>query len=257
MRIALASGSGDALALRFVRVLAGADHAVCWITGAAAGPVPPGVEQVSLARSDGEPGHWQKSWHPATTRALRKRLREGAFDVLHVLSWRGLSRDLVHGAAREHVPAVLSLQDASSSCLLGTRRTPEGEACDVPAAPRPCLACAARALPTPWLPPDAQFLARHTQQQDFERELALARAVLVHDSAARDHARRFHAGTQIREIRAAELGDAELARALSESLAGAIAAGAPDPGAPENPYATLLAEASAREWDAARQRARG
>lgn len=257
MRIALASGTGDALALRFVRVLAEAGYVVCWITGDAAGAAPPGVEQLSLARSDGEPGLWQKSWHPATTRALRKRLREGAFEVLHVLSWRGLSRDLVHGAARERVPAVLSLQDASSSCLLGTRRTPEGEACDVPSAPQPCLACAARARPTPWVPPDAQFLARHTHQQDLERELALARAVLVHDVAARDHARRFHARTRVLEIRAAEIDDATLARALGESFVGAIAAGAPDAGAPENPYATLLAEASAREWDAAWQRARG
>ena len=257
MRIALASGPGDALAPRCARVLAEARHELVWLTAEPSAPALPGVRQVVLARSDRDPGHWQKSWHPGTTRAVRKQLREGSIEVLHVLSWRGLSRDLVHAAARERVPALLSLQDASSSCLLGTRRTPEGEACGVPAAPQPCLACAARATPTPWVPPDAQFLARHTHQLDLDRELALARRVLVHDAAANAYARRFHAATEVLELRAGELDDAELARALGAVYAAALAAGAPDPGAAENPYVALLAEAAAREWDAAAQRARG
>jgi hypothetical protein len=242
VRIALASPAGDALAARIAQALAGAGHA---------------VHHLPQARTDRYPQHWQKSWHPATTRALRELLRREAIEVLHVLGWRGLSRDLVHGAARERVPAVLSLQDASASCLLGTRVRPEGGACEVQAAANPCLRCAAGVEPqTPWVPPDAQFLAHFTHRQDLERELQLARALLVHDAAAREHARRF-VPLPVSELFLEGLAEADLAARLLEVYARARAAGAPEPGPPENPYAVLLAEASAREWDAAAQRALG
>jgi len=242
VRIALASGAGDPLALRLAGALERAGH---------------DVQRVANARTDLHPEHWQKSWHPATTRALRALLREKSVEVLHVLGWRGLSRDLVHGAARERVPAVLSLQDASSSCLLGTRVRPEGGACEVAAAANPCLRCAASVVPrTPWMPPDAQFLARYTHQQDLERELRLARVVLVHDAAGAEHARRFVA-VPVRQLTVDGLADADLAAEFGEAYAAAVRAGAPDAGAPENPYAVLLAEASAREWDAAAARAGG
>ncbi|MBK7643626.1 MAG: hypothetical protein IPJ19_11375 [Planctomycetes bacterium] len=244
MRIALASAAGDALTPRLVAALRGAGAQVAWFGGGA--PL----------RSDLHPGHWQKSWHPATARALRKLLREERIEVLHVLHWRALSRDLVHAAARERVPALLSLQDASATCLLGTRVLPEGGPCDAPAGPNPCLSCAARVEPrTPWIPPDAQFLARFMHQQDLERELRLARALLVHDAEGREHARRFLGGFEVLEVPTAQLDDALLARRMLELYAEALSAGAPDAGAAENPYATLLAEASAREWDAAAARA--
>lgn len=237
MRIALAIPAGDTLAARIESALASSGHT---------------VRRFAPARTDLHPEHWQKSWHPATTRALRKLLRDEKIEVLHVLGWRGLSRDLVHAAARERVPALLSLQDASASCLLGTRLLPAGGACDVPAGPNPCLRCAASVEPkTPWIPPDAQFLAQHTHQQDLERELRLARALLVHDVAASEHARRFLA------LPVLEVPADELAARLLEIYARALAAGAPDSGPPENPYAVMLAEASAREWDAALGRTRG
>jgi len=242
VRIALASPAGDTLAPRFEAALARAGHE---------------PQLWAPARSDLHPQHWQKSWHPATTRALRKLLRELRIEVLHVLGWRGLSRDLVHGAARERVPAVISLQDASASCLLGTRQLPQGGACEAPAGPSPCLRCAAGVEPrTPWVPPDAQFLAQYTHQQDLERELRLARVRLVHDEAAREHAR-CHVREPVLEFALAGLTDSELAARLCEIYARALEAGAPDAGAPENPYALLLGEAAAREWDAAALRARG
>jgi hypothetical protein len=242
VRIALAAPAADALAPRFEAALARAGHE---------------LQRWTPARGDLHPQHWQKSWHPATTRALRKLLREERIEVLHVLGWRGLSRDLVHGAARERVPAVLSLQDASASCLLGTRILPQGGACEAAAGPNPCLRCAASVEPrTPWVPPDAQFLAQYTHQQDLERELRLARALLVHDAAAREHARRF-VQQPVLELELAGLAESELAARLTEIYARALAAGAPDPGAPENPYALLLGEAAAREWDAAALRASG
>ena len=242
MKIALGGATGDPLAARLAAALARAGH---------------DVRRVANARTDLYPEHWQKSWHPATTRALRKLLREEAIEVLHVLGWRGLSRDLVHGAARERVPAVVSLQDATTSCLLGTRVLPEGSACGVPAAAHPCLRCAGSVEPrTPWAPPDAQFLAHYTHQLDLERELRLARAVLVHDAAGAEHARRFVA-VPVSELYVEGLADDKLVARLSEVYAAAVRAGAPDAGAPENPYAVLLAEASAREWDAAAARARG
>jgi len=242
LRIALASPVGDALATRIAEGLARAGHAVL---------------RLPNARTDVHPEHWQKSWHPATTRALRRLLREEAVELLHVLGWRGLSRDLVHAAARERVPAVVSLQDASANCLLGTRVLPEGGACAVPAAADPCLACAGGTeLRTPWVPPDAQFLAHYVHLEDLARELRLARVLLAHDPAAVERARRFVA-QPVRELFLEGLADSELAARLAEVYAEALRSGAPDPGAPENPYAVLLAEASAREWDAGAQRARG
>jgi len=234
LRIALAGPQDDAFAERLADELARAGHE---------------PRRFAPARTDLHPEHWQKSWHPATTRALRKLLREEKIEVLHVLGWRGLSRDLVHGAARERVPAVVSLRDASATCLLGTRVLPQGGGCGVPAGPNPCLRCAGSVEPrTPWVPADAQFLAQYMHQQDLDRELRLARALLVHDAAAREHARRF-VPQPVLEL----LPDARLV----EVYAQAVREGAPDPGAPENPYAVLLAEASAREWDAAALRARG
>jgi hypothetical protein len=234
VRIALAIPAGDRLAPRIAQALEGAGHL---------------VSRFAPARTDLHPEHWQKSWHPATTRALRKLLRDERIELLHVLGWRGLSRDLVHAAARERVPAVLSLQDASASCLLGTRVLPQGGGCEAPAGPNPCLRCAGSVEPkASWVPPDAQFLAQYMHQQDLERELRLARAVLVHDAAAKEHARRFVA-RPVREV----CGEG-LAAQLGEVFASALAAGAPDSGPPENPYAVLLAEASASEWDAAAAR---
>jgi hypothetical protein len=237
LRIALAIPAGDTLAPRIEAALASAGQA---------------VQRFEPARRDLHPQHWQKSWHPATARALRKLLRDEKIELLHVLGWRGLTRDLVHAAARERVPAVISLQDASASCLLGTRLLPAGGACEVPAGPNPCLRCAGSVEPkTPWIPADAQFLAQYTHQQDLERELRLARAVLVHAAAGVEHARRFVA------VPVLELSGEGFAAQLVEIYARALAAGAPDPGPPENPYAVMLAEASAREWDAAAERARG
>lgn len=237
MRLALAIPAGDTLAPRIEAALAGTGHA---------------VTRFAPTRTDLHPGHWQKSWHPATTRALRKLLRDERIELLHVLGWRGLSRDLVHAAAREKAPAVLSLPDASASCLLGTRQLPSGGACEVPAGPNPCLRCAGSVEPqTPWVPPDAQFLAQYTHQQDLERELRLARAVLVHDASGREHARRFVS------VPVLELSADAFAVQLVEVYERALAAGAPDSGPPENPYAVMLAEASAREWDAAAGRMRG
>ncbi len=187
MRIALAAPAGDLLAARVGEALGRAGHSVL---------------RLPNVRADVHAEHWQKSWHPATTRALRRLLREEAVEVLHVLGWRGLTRDLVHAAARERVPAVVSLQDASTSCLLGTRVLPEGGDCAVPAAANPCLSCAGRTgLRTPWVPPDAQFLAQYTHFEDLGRELRLARVRLVHDALAREHARRFVAQPVQRALR--------------------------------------------------------
>jgi len=242
LRIALARPAADALAPCFEEALARAGHELhCW----------------TPARSDLHPQHWQKSWHPATTRALRKLLREERIEVLHVLGWRGLSRDLVHGAARERVPAVLSLQDAGASCLLGTRILPQGGACAVPAGPNPCLRCAAGVEPrTPWVPPDAQFLAQYTHRQDLERELRLARAILVHDASAREHARRF-VHEPVIELPLAGLAEAELAARLGEVYARALQAGAAGAGAPQDSYARLLGGGSARGGGAAARAAPG
>ena len=101
-----------------------------------------------LLRPDLHPEHWHKARSPALTAAFRALLRHARPEVVHVHHWRRLSSDLVLAAAREGLPAVVSLNDFWASCPLGTRVRPEfadeGAHCDAPAGPHPCVACAAR-----------------------------------------------------------------------------------------------------------------
>lgn len=214
---------------------------------------------VRLGRADPFHGHWQKSAHPGAGRLVRGWLREARPELVHVFGWRFLTRDLVLLAARERIPAVVSLGDAGTSCLLGTRRLPGGGECDAPVAPQPCLRCAASVAPrTPWIPPDAQFLAQHVYHEDLRRELELARARVVHDEAGLAHALRFLRLSQAQAPRRIDIEGAPESQLLAEfeELYVAVrAAGAPAPPAPENPYATLLLEGSLREWDARAARA--
>jgi hypothetical protein len=102
-----------------------------------------------------------------------------------VFHWLGLTRELVHLAALARVPAVVSLHDAWTSCLLVHRRLPDtGEVCAVRAGPSPCVACAARVPPrVSWIDRSAQYVLFAERQRDILRELTLARAVLARDEA--------------------------------------------------------------------------
>lgn len=138
-----------------------------------------------IERTDLHVDHWQKSGSTAVARLFRELLRRERPDVLHLHHWRRLTRDLVHGAALEGVPAVVTLHDHWTTCLVATRVRPDTLAtCASELAANPCLACAQRLPPkTPWVPIEAQYMALSERGRDLARELALARAVTVPSAA--------------------------------------------------------------------------
>ncbi len=125
--------------------------------------------------------HWQKSASAPARAAFRSILAEERPDVVHVQHWIRLSRDLVATAAAEKIPAVVTLHDFWTSCLIAFRVRPDTRAfCEVPLASDPCLDCAAQVPPrTPWMDRANQMLALEERRADLVRELELARAVLV------------------------------------------------------------------------------
>ena len=125
--------------------------------------------------------HWQKS-NSAHVRALfRDVLADFLPDVVHVHHWIRLTRDLVATAARAGVPAVATLHDLWSTCLIAFRVRPDTkEFCEAPLAPNPCIDCAMHIPPrTPWVPREQLVLELYQRRADLVRELSLARAVLA------------------------------------------------------------------------------
>jgi len=136
---------------------------------------------VRVQRGDLYYGHWHKAVHPGVARLLVELLARERTDVLHVNHWLRLTRDLVATAARQRVPAVLTLHDAVATCLVHQRIRPATwETCEVPLAPEPCLDCAASWPPrTPWLDRERQSAALARHRAEFAREIDLARVVTV------------------------------------------------------------------------------
>ncbi len=137
--------------------------------------------------------HWQKSASERAGQAFRAVLRESAPDLVHVHHWIRLTRDLVACAAREGVPALVTLHDLWTSCLVTFRVRPDTkEFCEVPLAPHPCLDCAALLPPrTPWVSRESQMLALAERRADLVRELRLARAVIAPTRTHAEHVARF------------------------------------------------------------------
>jgi len=125
--------------------------------------------------------HWQKSAGARASLAFGELLAAERPDVVHVHHWIRLSRDLVHRAALAGIPALVTLHDLWTSCLVTFRVKPDtGEFCHAKLGPSPCLACAAKVPPrTPWLSYEAQGIALLERSADLARELELARAVIA------------------------------------------------------------------------------
>ncbi len=134
--------------------------------------------------------HWQKSRSVRVARELGRILREERPDVVHVLHWLRLSRDLVACAAREGVPAVVSLNDSWVSCPLTFRVDPRTRAsCERPLSALGCSSCAGTLPPrTPWVPREAAMMELAQREEQLARELRLARVVLA---PTRRHAERI------------------------------------------------------------------
>ena len=137
--------------------------------------------------------HWQKSASARASLAFRDILREEGPDLVHVHHWIRLSRDLVHRAALERIPAVVTLHDLWTTCLVTFRVRPEsGEFCEAKLGPSPCIKCAAQVPPrTPWLGFETQGIALLERSADLARELDLARAVVCPTRAHADAVARY------------------------------------------------------------------
>ncbi len=137
---------------------------------------------VRLVRTDAAPDHWQRSRSTSAAALVRALLHEEAPDLVHVLGWRGLTRDLVALADAAGIRTVVTLSDAWFGCLVGdrVRRDAAEDPCTRTLGPSPCLGCAeAHAGRTPWVPIEARYLAVAERLRDTSNELALARHVIV------------------------------------------------------------------------------
>jgi len=191
-------------------------------------PTPAGgeVRVVRIHRRDLYFDHWQKSASPGAAAAFRELLRGVRPDLVHVHHWIRLSRDLVAVAAREGVPAVVTLHDHWAGCLVSFRVRPDTlEPCDVLLAPSPCISCAANIPPrTPWLAGPEQALLLAERTGDLRNELDLARAVLVPSPAHGQDVERFLGMAQ------GELGAEVLAPGRDLAIAASTAIPAPRSG---------------------------
>ena len=163
------------------------------------------VRVLRLHRPDLYFDHWQKSRSVRVAQELRRILQEEQPDLLHVLHWLRLSRDLVVTAARAGVPAVVSLNDHWVGCPLTFRVDPRTRAsCEQPLSALGCSSCAGSLPPhTPWVPREAAMMELAQREQQLARELRLARVVLAPTRA--------HAARIARLAPELGLGDVELA----------------------------------------------
>ncbi len=148
----------------------------------------PGAQAIKILRihrSDLFFDHWQKSSSARVATEFQRIVREERPDIVHVHQWIRLTRDLVYRAALEGVPAVVTLHDLWTSCLITFRVRPDtGAFCEATLGPYPCLDCAAQVPPkTPWVSRESLFLGLAQHKGDLIRELSLAGAVIVPSEA--------------------------------------------------------------------------
>ncbi len=214
------------------------------------------IPVLRLSRSDLHPEHWQKSASSSIPARFRRAIREFEPDVVHVHHWRHLSRDLVACAAAERVPAVVTLHDAWTTCLLATRKKPlDGADCDASFAPMPCLACAGSVAPkTPFMPLDQLFLSFASHRAELARELTLARIVLADTSERAEQVAHFAPD----EARTVTIEIASDVKALVAIYDRARAAGSPPaPSDVDAWYAPRMRAFAEENWDRGLRDARG
>jgi glycosyltransferase involved in cell wall biosynthesis len=136
---------------------------------------------VRVSRPDLYFDHWQKSKSARIASSFREVLERERPDLVHVLHWIRLTRDLVLHAAQAGVPSVISLNDSWISCPLVFRvESRESSICEQPLSAMNCLSCAGRVAPrTPWVPMEVGFMELGQRSEDIATELRLARSVIV------------------------------------------------------------------------------
>ena len=123
--------------------------------------------------------HWQKSACPQVGQHFEDILREEQPDVINVQHWIRLTRDLVARAARQGVPAVTTLNDLWTTCLIAFRVRPDSQRfCDSKLRPFPCAGCAASLAPdTFWMGQTSLIEVVEDFAEDTRRELELSAVV--------------------------------------------------------------------------------
>ncbi len=225
-----------------------------------------GFQVARILRGDLHIEHWHKSQHPLVSRAFRELLREERIELVHVHHWLRLSDDLVLAAARERVPALVSLHDHFVDCLLRSRVDPRTKMpCELGAGPSVCVPCAGTVPPrTRWIPVETQWMLFEKRRERILRELRLARSRIAPSRAHAESLARFLGPTVAElafEILATPAEDSgaspdELVLRTRELYRAALEAGPPDASAlpREEWFAARLAEAELAHWDEALSR---
>ncbi len=189
-------GGTEVSAQALAQGLARAGHQVLVVAGswqaAKAGQVAirPEVHQIPGAgslrverwtRPDLHFDHWHKTKSARVGARFRELLQREKPDLVHVLHWLRLTRDLVQIAAEERIPAVISLGDSWVSCPLTFRVKPDSQVpCEEALSAMTCISCAAKVLPrTPWVSMEAGFMEFANRGMALTKELQLAQACLV------------------------------------------------------------------------------
>jgi len=149
-----------------------------------------GVRVFTVHRFDLYFDRWEKTYCPQVSNAFARILERVAPEVVHVHQFVRLSRDLVHRATQARVPAVVTMHDFVSTCLIGFRAPGAGERfCDLLPAYDDCVPCASTVAPTV---PRAAREEFELLRADLANELHLARARFALTQGQRDRLARFH-----------------------------------------------------------------
>jgi len=149
-----------------------------------------GIQVFTIHRADLFFDRWEKTYCPAASDAFARILGELRPDLVHIHQFIRLSRDLVHRATEARIPAVLTLHDFTTTCLIGFRAPGAGSAfCDLLPNYPDCVPCAASIGPGVPLAPPEEF---QTLRDDLRNELELARARIAISGAQREKLARYH-----------------------------------------------------------------
>lgn len=149
-----------------------------------------GIPIFTIHRDDLYFDRWEKTFHPGVSREVGAIMREVAPDVVHVHQFIRLSRDLVHQARLCNIPAVFTLHDFVTTCLIGFRAPDAGRNfCDIIPNYKDCVECASTVSPGVPLAPPAEF---ELLRKDFLNELRLARARCAISETQREKLAKYH-----------------------------------------------------------------
>lgn len=151
-----------------------------------------GLSVYRVHRDDPHYAHWHKGTCVRTGDAFAEILERERPDVVHVHHWLRLTHDLARRAVEAGIPAVVTLHDLSSTCLVHhrIRPAPDLDYCEVPLAPDPCIRCAeGMHLDTPWISDEAAAGRVGAMQAHLREELRVASVVtaLSANQAAKLH----------------------------------------------------------------------